>query len=319
VSRFAAWIAVDWGTSNLRLWAMDAEGRILAERGSEQGMGRLSPDQFEPALLALCGDLIDPQECTDVVICGMAGARQGWAEAPYLPVPARLSALGAGGVTPPVTSPLISVQILPGLSQAAPADVMRGEETQIAGFAATHPGFDGVLCLPGTHSKWVSVTGGTVTQFRTVMTGELFALLAEQSVLRHSVARAVAGDAPDPEAFAAPFDLAVRQAFAAPEAAFAALFTLRAESLLHATPAGLLRSRLSGILIGMELAAMRDLWSARQASVAVIGAGALTRLYATALAALGVPAQIADGRDLVLGGLRAAFDQRHRQIRTTTT
>jgi 2-dehydro-3-deoxygalactonokinase len=84
--------------------------------------------------------------------------------------------------------PRLRVSILPGLKQAVPPDVMRGEETQIAGFLAAAPGFDGVLCLPGTHAKWVQISAEEVVSFRTFMTGELFDLLSTQSVLRHSIA-----------------------------------------------------------------------------------------------------------------------------------
>jgi 2-dehydro-3-deoxygalactonokinase len=82
------WIAVDWGTSNLRAWAMDAAGRARAEAASDAGMGGLAPSGFEPALLALIGPWLAPGRVTDVVACGMVGARQGWTEAPYAAVPA---------------------------------------------------------------------------------------------------------------------------------------------------------------------------------------------------------------------------------------
>ena len=104
--------------------------------------------------------------------------------------------------------------VLPGLSQARPADVMRGEETQIAGLLAADPGFDGVACLPGTHTKWARVSAGEVVSFRTCMTGELFALLSERSVLRH----AVGGEGFEEAAFAE----ALSDAIARPEALAAA-------------------------------------------------------------------------------------------------
>ena len=80
------WIAVDWGTSALRVWAM-WDDRILTEASSDQGMGRLTPDQFEPALLHLIGDWLEPGRVCPVLAAGMVGARQGWIEAPYRPVP----------------------------------------------------------------------------------------------------------------------------------------------------------------------------------------------------------------------------------------
>ncbi|RYH94878.1 MAG: 2-dehydro-3-deoxygalactonokinase, partial [Acetobacteraceae bacterium] len=174
-----AWIAVDWGTSNLRAWAVSADGDVLAETSSEEGMGKLTRDGFEPALLRLIGPWLERRP--PIVACGMVGSRQGWCEAAYRTVPCTpldRTAL----VTAPVQDPRLNVAIAPGLKQLAPADVMRGEETQIAGALRLMPGYDGVMCLPGTHSKWVHISAGEVVSFQTFMTGEMFALLSEQSV-----------------------------------------------------------------------------------------------------------------------------------------
>ncbi|WP_158971394.1 2-dehydro-3-deoxygalactonokinase [Chachezhania sediminis] len=293
-----AWIACDWGTSNLRLWALDADGRVLAERTSDKGMGRLAPDGYEPALLDLATQFLPADVCpftvpVPVIVCGMAGARQGWREAPYLPVPCVPS--GAGAVRVATRDPRLEVHILPGLSQTDPADVMRGEETQIAGLLHGDPGFDGVLCLPGTHSKWVRAAGGRVLHFGTVMTGELFALLSEHSVLRHTV-----GGGEDPAAF----DAAVTAALADPAGWMTRLFPLRAEALLGDLSPATAGARLSGGLIGAELAAMRATWQGQQ--VALIGADRLSDLYARALTGQGVPVTRHDARALTLAGLKAA-------------
>lgn len=289
----ADWIAVDWGTSNLRAWAMSSAGAVLAEARAESGMAALAPDEFEPALLAVAGGWIDGP--IDVICCGMVGARQGWAEAGYLPVPGR--PVGGHAVRAQVIDPRLRVHILPGMSQADPADVMRGEETQIAGYMAAHPGWDGIICLPGTHSKWVEVSAGEVVSFRTFMTGELFALLAEKSVLRHSVAAAGG----DNTAFLG----AVDETLSRPERLAAALFSIRAAGLLHDVPASVARSRLSGLLIGAELAAARPYWLGR--AIAIIGASTLAESYRSALAAQGAGAKLADAGEMTLAGLRAAY------------
>lgn len=290
---YADWIAVDWGTSNLRAWAMRGNAPV-AEVGSGKGMGSLNPDQFEPALL----ELIEPwlgAGRTPVIACGMVGARQGWIEAPYAKVPC--PPVGASSVTPEVKDPRIDVTILPGLSQTTPADVMRGEETQIAGFLGMTPEFDGILCLPGTHTKWVQVSAGEVVSFRTYMTGELFALISTQSVLRHSM-----DDAFDQDAFMA----AVRDGMADPQALAGRFFALRAEGLVSETQPGMARARLSGFLIGAELAAAKPYWLGQR--VALLGAGKLSDLYAKALAAEGVLPEIADVTEATLAGLTAAYE-----------
>lgn len=265
------WIAVDWGTSACRAWAMADDGRVLAEARSEQGMGSLAPDAFEPALVAL----IAGWDRAPVLACGMVGARQGWTEAPYAAVPCAPAAFRT--VEPPTSDTDLSVTIVGGVSQAQPADVMRGEETQIAGVLATHSGFDGVLCLPGTHTKWVQVSAGEIVSFRTAMTGELFALLSTSSVLRHAI-----GEGWDDDAFAE----AVADSLSRPEALAARLFSVRAESLLDGLAPGAARARVSGILIGAELAAMRPYWLGQQ--VAIVGETALNSVYSRALSAQGL-------------------------------
>ena len=238
------WIAVDWGTSRLRAWAMAADGAVLAEGSSSDGMGALDPDGFESALMRLVGDwLPDTGAPVPVVACGMVGARQGWREAPYRPVPC--APLG-GGMAVTTADPRLSVRILPGLSQATPPDVMRGEESQIAGLLSHMADFDGVICLPGTHTKWAQVSAGEVVSFQTFLTGEMFDLLATRSVLRHSVG----GGALDRAAFAG----AVTDAMTAPQKLAARLFAIRAAGLLEGLPEAEARGRLSGLLIGLELA-----------------------------------------------------------------
>jgi 2-dehydro-3-deoxygalactonokinase len=285
----ADWIAVDWGTSNLRAWAMCATG-VLAHASSDDGMGRLNRDEFEGALLRLIGPWLDGP--TVVIACGMVGSRQGWFEAPYRTVPCRPVAADAL-VTVPTSDPRLQVHIAPGLRQMTPADVMRGEETQIAGALAQNPGFDGVLCLPGTHSKWVHISAGEVVSFQTFMTGELFALLSTQSVLRHGMA----GEGWDDVMF----DMALSDALSRPEKIAARLFGLRAEGLIAGLSPVAAKSRLSGLLIGAELAAARPYWLGQP--VGIIGAEGLARAYARALAAQGVKAELIPATDCTIAGL----------------
>lgn len=258
-------------------------------------MGSLTPDAFEGVLL----DLVAPHlrdAATPVICCGMVGARQGWQEAAYVTVPCAPPGLDEATKVP-AKDPRLAPVILPGMQQTAPADVMRGEETQIAGYIAEHPGFDGVLCLPGTHTKWARISAGEVVSFRTFMTGEMFALLSKKSVLRHSVQT---GDWDS-----AGFADAVSDALAAPQNLASRLFGLRAETLVNDMPAGIARSRLSGLLIGLELAGARPYWLGQQ--IALVGDPQLSRLYETALDQQGVPVELADGDATTLAGLKAAY------------
>jgi 2-dehydro-3-deoxygalactonokinase len=286
------WIAVDWGTSRLRVWAMDHRGDILATARSDAGMGTLTRDGFEPALLAL----IDPwlSVRTLVVACGMVGSRQGWVEAPYAAVPC--PPLSPDLARAPARDPRLDVHVIPGLKQDRPADVMRGEETQIAGALAARAWFDGVICLPGSHTKWVHVSAGEVASFQTCMTGEAFAALSGHTVLRHTVA----DDGHDADAFAQAVDDGLTHS----ARLTARLFGLRAEALLRGLSPVTARSRLSGWLVGMELASARPWWLGQP--VLLVGAPALSALYAEALARQGVSADTLDADAMTLAGLAAA-------------
>lgn len=285
------WIAADWGTSHLRVWGMDGD-TVVHSAGSDQGMARLDRTEFEPALLALVADWLPDGQVTPVVACGMLGSRQGWVEAPYHAVPC--PPLGDNLVAASTRDLRLSVYVVPGLKQLTPADVMRGEETQIAGFLAQNPGWDGVICLPGTHSKWVHLSAGEIVSFQTFLTGEMFALLSEHSILRHTVAGW------DEDGFVQGVD----QGMERPERLLARLFAIRAQALLHGHDAAVARARLSGLLIGAELANTKPYWLGQR--VAVIGAHAIAQHYATALARLLVPVTTCDATELTLAGLGAA-------------
>ena len=287
----SGWIAVDWGTSALRATRMNG-ARAQEARTSDAGMGGLTPDAFEPTLLALVEDWLDGP--TDVLACGMAGARQGWHEAPYRPVPCPPVAGDTAEI--PTADPRLRVRIVPGLSQTTPhPDVMRGEETQIAGVLRLRKDFDGCACLPGTHTKWVHLSAGEVISFRTVLTGELFSLLSRESVLRHSLA----GDGWDDDAFGSAFS----DALSRPEVLPARLFTLRAADLLSDQPSATARATLSGLLIGAEMAATKPWWLGRE--VTVCGSDRTAPIYARALESQGIRIHTVPAEAATLAGLAA--------------
>ncbi|MEL6170313.1 MAG: 2-dehydro-3-deoxygalactonokinase [Pseudomonadota bacterium] len=286
------WVAVDWGTSHLRAWAMDPSSHVLAERRSDRGMGTLGRDAFEATLLQVIAPWLGSAPLT-VVACGMLGSRQGWVEAPYRSVPCTPGS--AKLVRAPVTDRRVQVFVASGLRQDAQPDVMRGEETQIAGFLAGNPGFEGIVCLPGTHTKWAEVSANEVVSFRTIMTGELFALLTRNSVLQHSVDQDW-----DPVAF----DEAVADALSSPERVAQRLFSVRATDLLVGLAPGEGAARISGALIGMELAATRAYWLGRP--IAVVGGDAADRTYMPALRAQGLSPVFCDADVAVRAGLADA-------------
>lgn len=293
--RKPAFVAVDWGTSSFRGWLMAANGDALAETRGPEGMLHCATTGFAPVLsdhLVKLGAVPN----LPVLICGMAGAKQGWIEAPYLRTPTRLDALHAGAQR--VSTPG-DVRILPGIAQAdatAP-DVMRGEETQLLG--VTEAGFTGLVCIPGTHSKWIRIESGSVAAFTTYMTGELFSLIGQHSILKH----AIDNDAGSPAANDA-FRDGLQRALNAPSALPASLFSLRAAQLLGFEKQADGAARLSGLLIGAEIADAGSRYGKHP--VRLIGAGPLKDLYAAALATAGFETTIVDAERASQQGLTKA-------------
>ncbi|WP_371168100.1 2-dehydro-3-deoxygalactonokinase [Aliiroseovarius sp. 2305UL8-7] len=287
------WLAVDWGTTHLRVWLMAKDGSALERLESDRGMGCLARDEFEPVLMDLLSEF-DLGSSIVTIVCGMAGSRQGWAEAPYVAVPC--APPGVSNATQ-FNAGVFDVHILPGVKQQKPADVMRGEETQIAGYLVENPDFDGILCLPGTHCKWVHISAGELVSFRTFMTGEMFALLSDQSVLRHSVAT----DDWDQAAF----DTALSDTLTRPSDLAAKLFSLRAEGLLNDMSPATARARLSALLIGAELAAAKPYWLGQQ--VVILGADNVASAYHAALTAQGAMVRPSDADNMTLAGMTAAY------------
>ena len=183
--------------------------------------------------------------------------------------------------------------------QQTPPEVMRGEETQIAGILAAQPDFDGIICLPGTHTKWVRISAGEIVNFQTVMTGEIYALLSRQSVLRFSLSD---GDV-DPESPA--FRDALATALSQPHLAWAKLFQLRAAGLVGEPAPTQATERLSGTLIGLDLGAARANWLGQQ--VLIIGAPRLAALYDAALRLQGAAPVVGDADAATRAGLWSAW------------
>lgn len=264
-------IAIDWGTTSFRAYRLDRAGAIVESRAAPAGILSVASGQFPQALETQIRGWDD----APIVMSGMVGSRQGWVEAPYVPCPAGFGEIAAA--LKEVRWENRRAWIVPGVScrdAAGVPDVMRGEETQILGC-----GVDGTICLPGTHSKWVEVRGGRIERFSTAMTGEAYAVLKQHSIL----GRMMEEGAADPEAFAQ----GVRRS-GDEGGLLHHLFGVRTRGLMGELAPAASASYLSGILIGHELRgrATRE--------VLLLGAPALTALYAQAAALLGVGTRTLD-------------------------
>ena len=281
-------IAVDWGTTNRRAYRVGADGAVADRLEDDQGVLSVAAGGFPAAVDAIRARLGD----RPLLMAGMVGSNRGWMEAPYVPCPAGLPELAASlkWAEPG------RVAIVPGLSfgDGDNADVMRGEEVQILGaFAEGLMPPDSVVCHPGTHNKWVRLVDGRIVAFRTVMTGELFNLLREHSILSDLLE----GEA----APGAAFEAGVRRGLEG-AALTADLFSVRARVLLGKARREDAASYASGLLIGADvrtgLATMGD------SELVVMGRPDLTNLFASALALAGRSARELDGDDAFLSGAR---------------
>lgn len=285
-------IAVDWGTSSLRAHRLGPDGKVLEKREAPLGILQIQGGDFAAALESQAGDWEAAGETT-ILMSGMIGSRQGWSEASYVECPAGAADLARR--LHPVAWRGETLRIVPGLvdrSGGVP-DVMRGEETQLVGaLPALGPGRH-TICLPGTHSKWVRVEDGRIAGFRTHMTGEVFAVLKQHSILGRLMSEGPDDDA----AFGAGVDRA-REA----GGLLHHLFGARTRGLFDELPAASLSSYLSGLLIGHELAAE----DARAATVHVLGAPHLARRYLQALERLGRSAAALDPDAAAAGLFRIA-------------
>ncbi|MGQ3301347.1 2-dehydro-3-deoxygalactonokinase [Reyranella sp.] len=285
-------IAVDWGTSSLRGARLDGEGRVLEEKSAPLGILNVPNGDFAGVFASLFSEWMKPAGSV-CLISGMAGSRQGWAEAPYVACPAgpedlkrHLHWIEPGRIA-----------LMPGLSieQGEVPDVMRGEEVQIFGAMRLAGLTDGLFVLPGTHSKWATVQGGRVTGFRTYMTGEFYGVLGRHSIL----ARTLDAEAPLDEAM---FGRGVTRAGEGKGLLHDA-FGVRALALFDRLSPAQSASYLSGLLIGEELRT-QELTAGRE--VIVIGAPALTERYALALDRSGVRVR-RFGAEATWAGMRAVL------------
>jgi 2-dehydro-3-deoxygalactonokinase len=299
------YIAGDWGTSRLRL-ALCRDDSVL-ERRQGPGIGALRQPAGE-TLRQLIAGWRQTHGPLPILLCGMAGARNGWREAPYLPCPADLRTLGAAALR--FEADEAPVAIAPGLScgsRLGSPEVMRGEETQIAGAITLQPGLGTgrhLLCLPGTHTKWACLEDGQVRDFQTALTGELFALLRDRSTLMRAAQGETQGTATDSQDG---FERGLEDAAALGTASLLhGLFAVRSRQLIDGRSPEWALSYLSGLLIGADVRGAIALFAAGKEAV-LIGDGALNERYAYALRHQGIAASCRDGEQCALAGLRTLW------------
>lgn len=283
----ARYIAIDWGSTNLRAWLYQGD-KCLESRQSEAGVTRLNGKSPEAVLAEVTQNWRD--SVTPVVMAGMVGSNVGWKIAPYLSVPASFAAIGEQ-----LTPVGDNVWIIPGLcvSRDDNHNVMRGEETQLLGARTLSP--SSVYVMPGTHCKWVQADAEQIHDFRTVMTGELHHLL-----LQHSL---VGAGLPEQQTSSDAFAAGLARGIDSP-AVLPQLFEVRASHVLGNLPREQVNEFLSGLLIGAEVASMRD-FIAHEQTITIVAGASLTSRYQQAFHAMGRDVSAVPGDTAFQAGIRS--------------
>lgn len=278
-------IAVDWGTSRFRAYRLGPDGAVLDRIGALDGMSTVPAGGFAAVLERHCGAWRHAAPEAPVLLAGMVGARAGWAEAAYASCPAGPADVGAA-----MLSVAPGVRIVPGVvaREAHGPDMMRGEETLVFGSGVS----TGLVCLPGTHSKWAAVEQGAISGFSTFMTGESYALFRTTSLLSR-----LAAEPEDPEGFAAGLAAATD-----PAGLLNRLFQARTRVLDEAMAGSRVGPFLSGLLIGAEIDGALRRYD--QPAVTLVADGVLAALYEPALAARGIAVTLVAPEAAFLAGLR---------------
>ncbi|MEE1655638.1 2-dehydro-3-deoxygalactonokinase [Microvirga sp. CF3062] len=287
-------IVADWGTTRFRGYLIENE-TILDQVSSDEGVSALQKGQHRDVFLRQCGPWLQAEPDAPVLLVGMVGSREGWVEAPYASCPAGPAEI-AQALVPVDLGNGRKGHIIPGLfCEPAPgaADVMRGEETLVLGTGIE----DGLICSAGTHPKWILMQKGRIERFATYMTGEMYALLRE-----HSMIGRPATQPEDPKGFDLGLEAADRNSGEARVGLLHLLFSARASVVSGRMHSSLLAPYLSGLLTGDEINGALSQFG-RPASVTILAAPERADLYVHALKRHGIKAEIRDTQQALIAGL----------------
>jgi 2-dehydro-3-deoxygalactonokinase len=279
-------IALDWGTSSLRAYVLGFDAEVLAEHRSDLGI--LKSQEFQKTLANLCEPWDKLYGKLPCLASGMIGSKQGWIDAGYLATPCGFDSIASAAKDVSILAGR-KLWIMPGLRHIDAAtqtsDVMRGEETQVFGAGIEN----GIVVLPGTHSKWVKVVDSKIVAFKTFMTGEAYSLFRHQSILAKLMPMENSSML-NVEAF----EMGVRRSLSAPSELLHHLFNVRTHGLFNELSADAQADFLSGVLIGSEVAGGRGLFIEAQQNMALIGEAALLERYRIALYCAGLPNRVVE-------------------------
>ena len=282
----ASFIALDWGTTRLRGWLIAPDGGVRDEISSNEGIQAVGPSGFAALLRARLAPWLAGEPGVPILMAGMVGSRNGWIEVPYVPAPCNAADLKRGALRHSLDGH--EVWLVPGVStrsQDGFFDVMRGEETLAMGAGIR----DGLICQPGTHSKWIEMREGAIISFATFITGELYAAMSASFIAR----LATTPESHEPGATQG------HMAAQAKGGVLRGLFQARARVLGGSLPEASVKPFISSLLVAEEIAGARQLYGPRQPTL--IAAAPHDALYA---AALGAGVTVVDPQKALLEGLK---------------
>ena len=283
------WVALDWGTSNFRAYLMD-NNNVIDQVSTQEGMKFIDQNEFEKILIKNIDAWNNKFDIKVIIASGMVGAKQGWIEVPYVNSPCDIR--NVNFKTLKILDDA-NIHILSGVSQFNPSDVMRGEETQIAGFLLNNVDFNGSICLPGTHSKWVNMNSYNIQEFTTFLTGELYEIVKKYSILNHSLNTTELDD----EIVKSSAKLIIEN----PSFISNKLFEIRADNLLKNSNQTSNNSKLVGYLLGIELSGSRTYWEDKD--LVIIGSSNLNKYYELILNGRSNSIRLFNSSDMALNGL----------------
>jgi 2-dehydro-3-deoxygalactonokinase len=271
-------VGVDWGSSSFRAYQFDEHGSVVAELSEDKGIREIhpaTPEHYEQVLFELIGSWVSDGDI--VLLSGMITSRAGWVETPYLTCPVDVATIA--GFAQCLEARNVQLRFLPGIKQEHPnPDVMRGEELQLLGAAIQNR--SSTIVLPGTHSKWALMKGTELSQFRTVITGELFEVIVKNTL----IGALFTSNTFHEDSFLSGVESGYKTTTLVSD-----LFTLRSSVLVEHAETDSQHSRLSGMLIGNEIREGLQLMGAAN-DVILVGSAALGAMYQLAFKQVGINA-----------------------------
>ena len=281
----------------MRYWVINKENFIIKKENSlPLGIKFINNKNYEKILENEFKYFLSDNHAVDVLCCGMIGSKQGWQDAGYLKVPF-IPLFHNQLVSIKTKNKNLNIFIVPGLKQNDPPDIMRGEETQALGIITKYNNFDGVVCFTGTHSKWVQIVGNEIISFETFMTGELFQIISQYSILKKSISSANFNKS-----------LAIEYAmisFLEPQKFSKKLFELRARNLIQNLNSSKISSAISGLTIGLEIAGSRKFWMGND--VILVGTSPMVDIYQAILKKQKIETKTIDSNSISLIGLKSIY------------